>query len=44
MIAEKGGEEGMESLILGGGIKGWAIAGTEYQELMVEYERGVWEG
>jgi arsenical-resistance protein 2 len=43
LIQEKGGEEGMESLILGGGIKGWATAGKEYQEFMVGYEGAVWE-
>ncbi|KAJ5157487.1 Rhodanese-like domain-containing protein [Penicillium canariense] len=32
----------MQSLILEGGIKGWAAAGPEYTELMDEYDASVW--
>jgi arsenical-resistance protein 2 len=32
----------MQSLILEGGIKGWAAAGPEYTELMDEYDANVW--
>lgn len=43
LIADKGDEKRMQSLILEGGIKAWATAGAEYQEFMVGFERGVWE-
>jgi len=33
----------MQSLILTGGIKGWATAGPEYTEAMLEYDSKVWE-
>lgn len=42
LIADKG-DERMRSLTLEGGIKGWAMAGEEYQRYMVGFERGVWE-
>ncbi|KAJ5195080.1 arsenate reductase (Arc2) [Penicillium cinerascens] len=32
----------MKSMILEGGIKGWAAAGPEYTELMDEYDASVW--
>lgn len=32
----------MKSVILRGGIKGWAAAGGEYVEWMDGYEEGVW--
>lgn len=35
-------DETMKSMILEGGIKGWAAAGSEYTELMDEYDAGVW--
>ena len=33
----------MQSLVLEGGIKGWATGGKEYVELMQEYDAKVWE-
>ena len=36
-------DEGMESLVLEGGIKGWACAGEKYVKLMDEYEAAIWE-
>jgi arsenical-resistance protein 2 len=33
----------MQSLVLAEGIKGWAGAGAEYTELMLEYDGKVWE-
>ncbi|OQD70023.1 hypothetical protein PENDEC_c027G03805 [Penicillium decumbens] len=35
-------DSSIESLILEGGIKGWAAAGSEYTELMDEYDASVW--
>ncbi|KAF7591035.1 hypothetical protein BBP40_002053 [Aspergillus hancockii] len=32
----------VKSLVLEGGIKGWAAAGKEYTELMDEYDESVW--
>jgi arsenical-resistance protein 2 len=32
----------MESLVLRDGIKGWATAGSEYIELMLEYDAKAW--
>jgi arsenical-resistance protein 2 len=32
----------MQSLVLDGGIKGWATAGAEYTEWMDEYDAAVW--
>ena len=32
----------MESLVLLGGIKGWAAAGGEYLRCMDEYDEKVW--
>ena len=40
-LAEKQ-DSTMKSLILEGGIKGWAAAGPEYTELMDEYDASVW--
>ena len=34
--------EGIESLILTGGIKGWVAAGGEYVEAMEEHEADKW--
>ncbi|KAK0749856.1 arsenate reductase [Schizothecium vesticola] len=36
-------DEEMESLILEGGIKGWAKAGDRFVEMMDEYDEAVWE-
>lgn len=36
------GDSNMKSMILEGGIKGWAAAGAEYVELMDEYDASVW--
>ncbi|KAJ5585223.1 uncharacterized protein N7459_005023 [Penicillium hispanicum] len=33
----------LQSLVLEGGIKGWAGAGPEYTEWMDEYDAGVWQ-
>lgn len=33
----------MQSLILEGGIKGWAKAGPEFVARMDEYDEAVWE-
>lgn len=44
-ISEHGSaEDGMESVILEGGIKGWATAGTEFVEYMDGYNEAVWRG
>lgn len=32
----------MQSLVLTEGIKGWAMAGSEYTELMLEYDAKKW--
>jgi arsenical-resistance protein 2 len=32
----------IRSLVLEGGVKGWAAAGTEYTQLMDGYEASVW--
>ncbi|OQE31147.1 hypothetical protein PENFLA_c002G03976 [Penicillium flavigenum] len=32
----------VKSLVLSGGIKGWAAAGPEYTSLMTEYDASVW--
>lgn len=32
----------MESLVLLGGIQGWATAGEEYVKWMGEYDQAVW--
>jgi arsenical-resistance protein 2 len=32
----------MQSLVLVGGIKGWATAGPEYTQWMDEYDEAVW--
>ncbi|KAJ5631196.1 Rhodanese-like domain-containing protein [Penicillium longicatenatum] len=36
-------DEGMESLVLEGGIKGWAAAGDDYTRLMDEYDESKWK-
>ena len=36
------GDGNMESLVLLGGIKGWATAGGEYLHWMDEYDGTVW--
>ncbi|GKZ26389.1 hypothetical protein AbraIFM66951_003151 [Aspergillus brasiliensis] len=36
------GETRLTSLVLEGGIKGWAAAGKEYTDLMDEYDASVW--
>lgn len=36
-------DEEMESLILQGGIKGWAKAGEKFVGVMDEYDEAVWE-
>jgi arsenical-resistance protein 2 len=36
------GDQSMQSLVLGEGIKGWAKAGAEYTEKMVEYDSRAW--
>jgi arsenical-resistance protein 2 len=33
----------MKSLILEGGVKGWATSGDEYVELMVAYDAAAWK-
>jgi arsenical-resistance protein 2 len=33
----------MESLVLEGGIKGWAAAGDDYTRLMDEYDESKWK-
>ncbi|KAK8074418.1 hypothetical protein PG997_009081 [Apiospora hydei] len=40
-LDEKGDKE-MESAILKGGIKGWAMAGDEFVQWMDEYDEAVW--
>ncbi|KAH8911205.1 Rhodanese-like protein [Coniochaeta sp. PMI_546] len=40
-IAERG-DNHMESLVLLGGIQGWATAGEEYVKWMDEYDQAVW--
>lgn len=32
----------MRSLVLEGGVKGWAAAGTDYTQLMDEYDESKW--
>lgn len=32
----------MKSLVLEGGIKGWAAAGHDYTQLMDEYDKSTW--
>ena len=32
----------MESLVLEGGVNGWAISGDEYVELMDAYDAAAW--
>ncbi|KAL1967000.1 hypothetical protein VTN77DRAFT_3524 [Rasamsonia byssochlamydoides] len=39
---EEQGNTSLKSLVLEGGIKGWATAGEEYTELMDEYNAAVW--
>lgn len=36
------GDKDMESVILRGGIKGWATAGEEYVKWMDEYDESIW--
>jgi len=36
------GDQSIQSLVLREGIKGWAQAGAEYTEQMVEYDSKVW--
>ncbi|GAB1199023.1 hypothetical protein APSETT444_008355 [Aspergillus pseudonomiae] len=36
------GDTTLKSLVLEGGIKGWAAAGPEYTELMDEYDASFW--
>jgi arsenical-resistance protein 2 len=40
-LKEKNDTE-IKSLVLAGGIKGWAAAGTEYTALMDGYDASVW--
>lgn len=40
-IADQGDDQ-MESLALAEGIKGWATAGDEYVQWMLEYDAQVW--
>jgi arsenical-resistance protein 2 len=40
-IVEQGNQR-MQSLVLREGVKGWAQAGAEYTEHMVEYDNKVW--
>ncbi|KAF2009477.1 Rhodanese-like protein [Aaosphaeria arxii CBS 175.79] len=35
-------DEEMKSLALAGGVKGWAKAGDEYVQQMIEYDASVW--
>jgi arsenical-resistance protein 2 len=37
------GDSTVQSLVLEGGIKGWATSGAEYVQLMDEYVPAVWE-
>ena len=39
---EQQGETQLRSLVLDGGIKGWAASGQEYTDLMDEYDASVW--
>ncbi|KAE8388621.1 hypothetical protein ETB97_012786 [Aspergillus alliaceus] len=39
---ESQGDTTLKSLVLEGGIKGWAAAGPEYTDLMDEYDPSVW--
>ncbi|KAJ8102363.1 Rhodanese-like domain-containing protein [Lipomyces tetrasporus] len=39
---EEQNDSTLKSLVLEGGIKGWATAGKEYTQLMDEYEASVW--
>lgn len=34
---------GMESVILKGGVRGWACAGEEYVNLMDGYDAAIWK-
>jgi|TARA_R110002003_G_scaffold1193_7_gene22774 arsenical-resistance protein 2 len=36
------GNETIKSVMLTGGVKGWANAGAEYTTLMDEYQEGAW--
>jgi hypothetical protein len=38
----KHGDEHMRSLVLLGGVKGWATAGAEFVEWMDEYDAAIW--
>lgn len=40
-IADQGDDQ-MESLALAEGVKGWATAGDEYVQWMIEYDAKVW--
>jgi hypothetical protein len=40
-IADQG-DENMKSLALAEGVKGWATAGDEYVQWMMEYDAKVW--
>lgn len=35
-------DESMESLVLAGGVKGWATAGEDYVKYMTAYDESVW--
>ncbi|KAJ5257228.1 hypothetical protein N7478_013332 [Penicillium angulare] len=39
---ERQNDTTLQSLVLEGGIKGWAASGTEYTEWMDEYDASVW--
>ncbi|KAJ5083757.1 hypothetical protein N7456_013184 [Penicillium angulare] len=39
---ERQNDTTLQSLVLEGGIKGWAASGTEYTEWMDEYDANVW--
>jgi hypothetical protein len=41
-LAEQG-DSNMQSLVLEGGIKGWATAGPKYTDFMDEYEAQAWK-
>ena len=43
LIQDRRGEWSLESLVLVGGIYGWANAGAEYVEWMDEYQPEVWQ-
>ncbi len=42
-IREHKGEQSVQSLVLEGGITGWANAGPEYVECMVDYDADFWQ-